>query len=77
MLKEVVLMPKEIVHCASEKGGNDRGKRKINHRYSFSFFIFPLLFNIQPFSAWIKLPYPLPFTGISLSYVYLFPPGAQ
>lgn len=29
MLEEVLLMPKEIVHSASERGGNDPGKRKL------------------------------------------------
>ena len=70
-------MPKEIVHCASEKEGNDRGKRKLITDNCFSFFIFPLLYNVQHFSAWIKLPSPLLFTCFSLSYVSLFPPGAH
>lgn len=29
MLEEVLLMPKEIVHSASERGGHDTGKRKL------------------------------------------------
>lgn len=67
---EEVLMSKEIEHLREEW----QRQEKINHRYCFPFFIFLLLFNIQPFSAWIMLPSPLLFI---LSHVSLFPPGAQ
>lgn len=68
MLEEVLLMPKEIVHSASERGRNDTGKRKLTIDT-----VFPSGAVKHPaFLCLDQVPSPLSFTFTSLFHVSLF-----
>lgn len=68
MLEEVSLMPKEIVPSASERGGNDTGKRKliIDTVFLSGAVTHPAFLCLE------QVPSPLSFTFTSLSHLSLF-----
>lgn len=68
MLEEVLLMPKEIVHSASERGRNDIGKRKL----IFDTVFLSGVIKHPAFLCLDQVPSPLSFTFTSLSCVSLF-----
>lgn len=61
MLEEVLLMPKEIVHSASERGRNDTGKRKFIIDTAF----LPGAVKHPAFLCLDQVPSPLLFTSLS------------